>query len=66
MSEANRMELLNMSGNNRWFLFFNRVTLGLAVYELREQPRADFAESFMVGDAGASRAGGSYVFSPSW
>ena len=37
LSDMNKMELLNMSRNNRWFLFFNRKTLGLLVYELKEK-----------------------------
>jgi hypothetical protein len=34
LSEMNKMELLNMSTNNRWFLFVNRMSLQLIVYEL--------------------------------
>ena len=32
-----------MSRNNRWYLFYNRATLSLMVYELREKPTVDYA-----------------------
>lgn len=48
LSDANKMELLNMSNNNKWFLFFNRMTLDLSVFELRE--KTEFCENHSFND----------------
>jgi len=37
LSENNKMELLQMSYNNRYYLFLNRMTCQLLVYELVEK-----------------------------
>ena len=66
VSEANRMELLNMSRNNRWFLFFNRASLILSVYELCAKPRDENAESFCGDEPRSASRGAAYVFSPRW
>jgi hypothetical protein len=47
LGDMNKMELLNMSRNNRWFLFFNRKTLGLLVFELKEMPKGELDDSFV-------------------
>lgn len=50
LSDMNKMELLNMSRNNRWFLFFNRKTLGLLVYELKGKAKGGLDDSFLQND----------------
>ena len=34
VDESNKREILNMSYNNRWFFFYNRITEKFCVYEL--------------------------------
>ena len=55
-----------MSRNNRWYLFFNRATLSLMVYELREKPTVDYAQSFMADDSPGSKSDKAYEFAPAW
>lgn len=49
LSFNNRMELLNMSYNNRFFLFYNRMDETLCVYEIQETMVVDQMQMF--GDA---------------
>ena len=47
LSENNKMELLNMSYSNRWFLFYNRMAETLCLYEMSEIPTTiNYDESF--------------------
>lgn len=45
----NRMELLNMSFNNKFFLFYNRMAETVCVYEIQEATVLD--QTQMFGDA---------------
>ena len=46
LSYNNRMELLNMSYNNKFFLFYNRITETLCVYEIQETMVFDHTQMF--------------------
>lgn len=47
LSENNKMELLNMSYNNKWFLFYNRMGETLCLYEMSEiSTTVNYDESF--------------------